>query len=146
MKLHWLKLVKPCTLEIREVKDYAGQDLIFRPNGFMQRCVTQEGLDHPLVQKYLRQLMLAEVDKAGKPITASAPAAAPAAPASPTPAPAKPKETPAPAPEPEPLPEPEPEPEPETPSEDSTESVSTSSSSEGSSQGQSKRKRKRFNK
>jgi len=144
MKLHWLKLVKPCTLDLSQVKDYAGQPLIFNQGSFTVRCVTDEALAHPLVKRYQAQRMLVEVAKDGTLVTSSAPAAAPSASKAAAPKP-KPKPAPEPEPEPEPTPEPEPEPEPAPVVEDS--SVSDSSEEVAfSSTSSSKRKRSRRSK
>jgi len=109
MKLHWLKLAMPCTLEIREVKDYAGQPLIFNQGSFSRRCVTDTALAHPQVKKYIAQRMLEEVNRDGTAVTSPAAAPAPtpvSAPAPKKPAAKKPvpKATPKPAPKPAPAP------------------------------------------
>lgn len=152
MKLHWLQLKKPCVLEIREVKDYAGQPLVFRPPGLSRRCVTDEGLQHALVQRYLTQRLIEEVDKAGKPLVGGLKAAPVVetvveVATEPPPPPPPPPIEPAPEPEPEPAPEPEPEPEPEPvldeaeELEESDESVSDSSSDGSSRRGRRRNKR-----
>ena len=82
MGLHWLKIDRHCILEIPQLKDYAGQALVFRPPGLLVRCVTTEVFEHPLVKAYKDQLLLVEVDGNGA-VIAAVPAPAPA------PAPAK---------------------------------------------------------
>ena len=74
MGLHWLKIDRPCILEVPQLKDYAGQALIFRPPALLTRCVTSEVFDHPLVKAYRDQLLLVEVAGNGAVLT---PAAAP---------------------------------------------------------------------
>lgn len=104
MELHWLRLAKPCTLELpSDVTDYAGQRLIFRPKQLTRRCVTKEVYDHPLVQRYLETRLLEEEGAESRP--------------DPTPAPT-PETTPEPEPAPEPALEPEPAPDPEPPKEE----------------------------
>lgn len=74
MKLHWLKLDRPCILEIPQLKDFAGQPLVFRTPAFVMRCVTDDVFNNPLVQAYKDQLLLVEVDGNG---AAFVPSAAP---------------------------------------------------------------------
>lgn len=74
MGLHWLKIDRPCILEVPQLKDYAGQALIFRPPALLTRCVTSEVFNHPLVKAYRDQLLLVEVAGNGAVL---APAAAP---------------------------------------------------------------------
>ena len=74
MGLHWLQLNRPCILEVPQLKDYAGQTLIFRSPALQTRCVTTEVFNHPLVQAYRDQLLLVEVAGNGAVIP---PAAAP---------------------------------------------------------------------
>lgn len=74
MGLHWLKIDRPCILEVPQLKDYAGQALIFRPPALTTRCVTAEVFNHPLVKAYRDQLLLVEVAGNGAVL---APAAAP---------------------------------------------------------------------
>ena len=74
MGLHWLKIDRPCILEVPQLKDYAGQALIFRPPALSTRCVTSEVFNHPLVKAYRDQLLLVEVAGNGAVL---APAAAP---------------------------------------------------------------------
>lgn len=74
MGLHWLKIDRPCILEVPQLKDYAGQALIFRPPALLTRCVTTEVFNHPLVKAYRDQLLLVEVAGNGAIL---APAAAP---------------------------------------------------------------------
>lgn len=107
MSLHWLKLNKPCVLEIPQCTDYAGQRLIFRPRQLTRRCVTDETLANPLVQKYIA---LTYIVLDGTNAGVAAPPAAPVVKKAP---PVVEEVAPAPEPEPEPAPEPEPEPEPE---------------------------------
>ncbi len=45
-------------LELPGLKDYSGMPLIFRSPGLLKRCVSEETLAHPYVQKYLKQRML----------------------------------------------------------------------------------------
>jgi len=150
MKLHWLKLTKPCTLDLSQVKDYAGQPLLFNQRSFRVRCVTDEGLGHELVQKYMRQEMLAEITKDGAPVLATAP------PAAPTPKKAAPKKAAAPKPPPStesarddektvkvPA-EAKPEPEPAPPA--AEEPVSESAAEEPAERSSSSRRRKRSKK
>ena len=55
---------RACVLEVPQLKDYGGQPLIFK--GAMQtRCVTEEVFNHPVIQGYLTQLLLIEVQSTG---------------------------------------------------------------------------------
>jgi len=64
MTLHWLQMNRACVLEVPQLKDYGGQPLIFK--GAQQtRCVTEDVFNHPVIQTYLAQLLLIEVDVAG---------------------------------------------------------------------------------
>ena len=60
MRLYWLQLTQPCTIELRPLKDYAGQPLIFRPPGLTRRCVTEEVYNQAAVQGYILRQMLAD--------------------------------------------------------------------------------------
>jgi hypothetical protein len=150
MAHHWLKLARPCSLDLSQVKDYAGQPLIFNRGGLTRRCVTAEGLKHELVQRYLRQGLLQEISKDGQlirtaPAAAPPPKKAPPKKAAPTPKP-KPEPKPEPEPEPEPAPEPElvPEPEPEPPAAET--SVSESATEGKPTESKPKRRRRRSKK
>lgn len=74
MKLHWLKLNRPTILEIPQLKDYAGQALVFKEPAFRMRCVTDDVFNNALVKAYRDQLLIIEVDGNGAVLT---PAAAP---------------------------------------------------------------------
>lgn len=64
MPLHWLQMNRACVLEVPQLKDYGGQPLIFK--GAQQtRCVHEDVFNHPVIQTYLAQLLLIEVDVAG---------------------------------------------------------------------------------
>jgi hypothetical protein len=55
---------RACVLEVPQLKDYGGQPLIFK--GAQQtRCVHEDVFNHPVIQTYLAQLLLIEVDVAG---------------------------------------------------------------------------------
>lgn len=55
---------RACVLEVPQLKDYGGQPLIFK--GAMQtRCVTEDVFNHPVIQTYLTQLLLIEVQSTG---------------------------------------------------------------------------------
>ena len=62
MRLRWLQLMQPCTIEIRPLTDNVGQPLTFRPPGLTRRCVTEEVFNHPAVQRYIQRRMLIECD------------------------------------------------------------------------------------
>jgi hypothetical protein len=91
MKLHWLKLNFPCILEIPQLKDYAGQPLLFKEPAFRTRCVTDEVFEHHLVKAYRDQLVIVEVDANGAafvpPAAPSVAAPEPELPVDPTPIP-----------------------------------------------------------
>ncbi len=74
MKLHWLKINRPCILELPQLKDYAGQPLVFKEPAFRMRCVYDDVFNDALIQAYRDQWLLIEVDSQGNPI---APDAAP---------------------------------------------------------------------
>jgi hypothetical protein len=99
MAYHWLQINRPCILELKQLKDYGGQPLIFK-GGLQKRCVTEEVFQHPMVQGYLSQQLLVEVDQDGKPATGAAvvapsiPAPMPAPAPAPAPAPVAPEPTP----------------------------------------------------
>lgn len=106
--LYWLRLVLGTVLELRSLKDYGGQPLVFSSPAFMRMRVTKDTLDSELVQRYIAMGMLTyELDAEH---SAPAAASAPAPVAAPPPPPA-----------PEPAPEPEVPPVLETPSEVSPE-------------------------
>jgi hypothetical protein len=65
MGLHWLRIDRPCILEVPQLKDYAGQALVFRPPGLVVRCVTSDVFEHPLVKAYRDQYLLVEVGENG---------------------------------------------------------------------------------
>jgi hypothetical protein len=96
-------------LDLRSLKDYGGQPLVFSSPAFMRMRVTKDTLDSDLVQRYIAMGMLtyepdAEHSGAPVPVKASVLQPPPVVPA--------PALEPAPAPSPEPEPEPEPAPEP----------------------------------
>lgn len=70
MELHWLRLVQSCVLELRPLKDYSGQELIFNPQAFTRRCVTKSTLEHELVQRYITMRMIEMEKPAGVPAAA----------------------------------------------------------------------------
>jgi hypothetical protein len=63
-KLYWLKSLQPCKLELRPLTDYAGQPLVFTNPGtsYGRRCVTEEVRMSTLVDRYLRQQVIADED------------------------------------------------------------------------------------
>lgn len=74
MSIHWLKLAKPCILELPpDVKDYAGQRLVFRPRDGLRRGVREDVLNHPLVQRYLAARYLELENTVAKPVPAPRP-------------------------------------------------------------------------
>jgi len=72
MTLHWLQMNRACVLEVPQLKDYGGQPLIFK-GALQRRCVHDDVFNHPVIQTYLAQLLLIEVDAAGAVTVSAAP-------------------------------------------------------------------------
>lgn len=72
MTLHWLQMNRACVLEVPQLKDYGGQPLIFK-GALQRRCVHDDVFNHHVIQTYLAQLLLIEVDAAGAVAVTAAP-------------------------------------------------------------------------
>lgn len=72
MTLHWLQMNRACVLEVPQLKDYGGQPLVFK-GALQRRCVQDDVFKHHVIQTYLAQLLLIEVDAAGAVMVPAAP-------------------------------------------------------------------------
>lgn len=67
MELRRLRLAREAVLDFPSLKDYTNQPLSFRPDMAI-RTVTPDVLDDIMIQQYLSQGMLEEIDEEGKPL------------------------------------------------------------------------------